>query len=340
MTDLTHIRILYLITKSNWGGAQHYVYTLATEAKKAGAEVGVACGGTGARHAPTGLLVERLTAAGVRTYPVSAFMRDISLVQEMRAFRELVRLIRDVQPDILHVNSSKAGGLGALAGRVAGVPRIIFTAHGWPFWEERPWLVRALLFFFSWLTALLAHRVIVVSDYDRQVTRSMPGISRKTVRIYNGIDLSTPLGSGAVIRDAFPPGVSITGTIGETTRNKNQAVLIEAARQDPSRYVAIVGTDGDERPRLEALIARYQLNKRVKLFGYIPWHEVLRGFDTFALPSVKEGLPYVLIEARLAGLPIEANRSVGGIAEILDAPDLSLFSLSTMLQGTFALYKH
>jgi glycosyltransferase involved in cell wall biosynthesis len=74
----------------------------------------------------------------------------------------------------------------------------------------------------------------------------------------------------------------------------------------------------------------------VKLFGFIPAAEVLRGFDTFALPSLKEGLPYVLIEAKAAGLPIEANR-VGGVGEILDH-DLEEFSLPRMVKETVAVY--
>ncbi len=336
---LASTKILYLITKSNWGGAQQYVFTLATEAAKQGAEVVVAFGGTGREGDEAGLLATRLAGAGIRTLFIRAFMRDISLPQELKAFRELTDLIRQERPDILHLNSSKAAGLGALAGRLAGVPTIIFTAHGWPFWEERPWPIRALIFFFSWLTALLSHYVIVVSNYDRRVTRWMPGVSSKTVRIYNGIDLSTPLGSGEVIRSAFPPGATILGTIGETTKNKNQVALIEEARRDPMLCVAIVGTDGDERPHLEHLIRTEGLGDRVKLFGYIPWPDVLRGFDRFSLPSLKEGLPYVLIEARLAGLPIEANRAIGGIAEILDAPDLQIFSIEALCRNTFKLYR-
>ena len=65
---------------------------------------------------------------------------------------------------------------------------------------------------------------------------------------------------------------------------------------------------------------------------------VLKGFDIFALPSIKEGLPYVLLEAKAAGLPIEANR-VGGVGEILDAKDLNDFSLEQMVQKTVALYR-
>ena len=65
--------------------------------------------------------------------------------------------------------------------------------------------------------------------------------------------------------------------------------------------------------------------------------EVLKGFDVFALPSIKEGLPYVLLEAKLAGLPIVANR-VGGVEEILDAQSMEEFSLKRMVEKTVSVY--
>ena len=72
----------------------------------------------------------------------------------------------------------------------------------------------------SWITALLSHKIIVVSDYDLKVAQKMLGIAYKTVRIYNGIDFHFPLGSGDVVRHSFPKGVRITGTVGELTKTK------------------------------------------------------------------------------------------------------------------------
>ena len=164
----------------------------------------------------------------------------------------------------------------------------------------------------------------------------MPFIGKKAVRIYNGI-VPMSFGRGEKIRNAFPPGVKITGTVGELTHNKNQTALVEEARSKSDMYVAIVGF-GEDYTILDYKIKKYGLQNQVKLFGFIPVKEVLKGFDIFALPSLKEGLPYVLLEARAAGLPIIANR-VGGVPEILDAKDLSDFSLQTMLEKTTALYE-
>lgn len=142
-------------------------------------------------------------------------------------------------------------------------------------------------------------------------------------------------GSGEAIRSAFPQGARIVGTIGELNKNKNHIALIEETKNKP-RYVAIVG-EGELRPMLEAKIKEYGLEERVKLFGFMPAKDVLKGFDVFALPSLKEGLPYVLLEAKQAGLPIEANR-IGGIPDILDAQDMSEFTLEKMVEKTAAVY--
>ncbi len=323
-------KVIFVITKSNWGGAQHYVFDLAL-ALRGEFEIGVAFG-------QEGLLAKKLREAGIATFPLKALQRDVSIISDVKSFFELVQLFKKEKPDVVHLNSSKAGGVGALAARLVGVKKIIFTAHGWPFWEQRNPLARALIWLASWATALLCHKIIVVSNYDLQVTQKMPFIAHKTVRIYNGIDPDFPLQleSGDFVREQFPKGAFITGTIGELNKNKNQIALIEQAKNNPSMYVAICG-DGENKLFLQKKIEEYGLGNRVKLLGFVEPRMVLRGFDRFALPSIKEGLPYVLLEVRAAGLPIEASR-VGGVGEILDAHDLTPFSLEKMVAETKKLY--
>lgn len=328
-------KVLFVITKSNWGGAQRYVYDLATNLPQGQFEVVVAFGGTGEADASTGLLAERLKAGDVRTIFLASFTRDIYFLREFKAFFELLRVIKEEKPDVLHLNSSKAGGLGALAGRITGTRRIIFTAHGFAHNEMRPLSERGLIWIASWFTILFANRVIVLSFYECKRSPDL-FLRRKITVIHNGIDLNMEFGSGEVIRNAFPTGARITGTIGELTKNKNQIALIEQAKNSPDMFVALVG-EGEERKNLEEKIKKYNLESRVKLFGFMPAGDVLRGFDVFALPSLKEGLPYVLLEAKAAGLPIVANR-IGGVGEILDSKNAEDFSLATMVEKTSVLY--
>lgn len=329
MENHTGKRILYIITKSNWGGAQRYVYDLATHLPKNQFEVSVALGGAGA-------LRQKLGAAGISVIGLENVQRDISVATDVGGFISLYRTIRACKPDVIHLNSSKAGALGALAARLLGVRRVVFTVHGWPFAEKRGLTWRLFAFVGSWVTALLSHAVIVISSHDFRIGKKIPLCGNKMHLIFNGIELPMSFGSGEQIRHAFPPGVRITGTVGELTQNKNHIALIEQAKSDPNLYVAIVG-EGEERAHLEARIRKCGLSDRVKLFGFIPANEVMKGFDTFTFPSLKEGLPYVLLEAKAAGLPITANR-VGGVPDVLDAHDMNEFTLSRMLAKTITLY--
>ena len=329
MESFAKKKILFIITKSNWGGAQRYVYDLATNLPKEQFEVAAALGGDGA-------LQQKLREASIPVIPLKNVQRDLSVSADVSGFFSLCKAIRSYRPDVVHLNSSKIGGLGALAARLLGVPRIVFTAHGWPFAEKRNIVWRLFALVGSWATALLSHAVIVVSKNDLRIGKRMPFCSASMHLIYNGIDLHMPFDSGENIRNSFPPGARITGTLGELTHNKNQIALIEQAKNDPHMYVAIVG-DGEDRSYLKKKIEEYGLNARVKLFGFMFASEALRGFDVFALPSLKEGLPYVLLEAKAAGLPIVASR-VGGVGEILDAKDMSDFSLERMVQKTMSLY--
>ena len=314
-------KVTYVITKSNWGGAQRYVFDLATNLPKEQFEVAVALGGDG-------LLAKKLQEQNTSIYRSVSLGRDISIGKDIRSFFELYRLFKKERPDVVHLNSSKAGGIGALAARVAGIKKIIFTVHGLPEDEPRGALSRLFIKIATRLTFVLCDTVITVSKENQRRVRG-------SVLIYNGV-APMQFSSGDIIRHAFPAGATITGTIGELNKNKNQIALIEQAKNNPDMYVAIVG-EGEDRAMLEAKIRTYGLESRVKLFGFLPAAEVLKGFDTFALPSLKEGLPYVLLEAKQAGLPIVANR-VGGVGEILDAKDMQEFSLERMVEKTTALY--
>ncbi|MBX4216160.1 glycosyltransferase [Candidatus Parcubacteria bacterium] len=311
-------KIVYLITKGNWGGAQRYVYDLAVHFTKENDVLVV----TGA----PGTLTERLSAAGVRTKSVLGLRRDVSFLDEFRSFFAILKIVRDERPDILHVNSSKAAGFGALAGRLARVPRIVFTAHGWAFNEPRPLWEIGLIYFLSWMTVLLAHRTITVSERDAKEARTFPFAGNRISTVYLGIEAprftsrvtarKTLLAESAV---SSGRGAYWIGMIGELTRNKGYRYALDAfaelSQEAPNALLAIVG-EGEERASLERYIARAGLSDRVLLAGFRPAEAVLCAFDAFLMSSVKEGLPYVLLEAAHAKLPVVATE-VGGIPEII-----------------------
>ncbi len=131
-------KILFVITKATWGGAQKYVYELATATQAAGYATVVAYG-------QPGLLVAKLSAQQIRTIHLRSLARDIKSANDRRALGELRKMFKDERPAIVHLNSSKAAALGALAARLEQAPQIIYTAHGWAFNESRPLWQKVLL---------------------------------------------------------------------------------------------------------------------------------------------------------------------------------------------------
>lgn len=324
-------KILYVITKSDFGGAQRYVYDLATHISKGTYDVIVAFGGEG-------VLKEKLETAKVQTLSLSSLERDVSIFKEVRSFIALIKILRKEKPDIVHLNSSKAGALGALAVRFAGVldflnpqrptlsPHSVFTAHGWPFKEERPFTERFLIGFASWLTVLFAHHTIVVSEDDRERALWMPFVQEKISVIHNGIEppllLSREEARMALTeRMEHPPHPETLwiGTIAELHRNKGLSYALRALKEIHSKYnvfYVIIG-EGEEREHLEKLSVMLGVSERVAFVGHMNnAASYLHAFDMFLLPSVKEGLPYTLLEAGYAARP-SIGTAIGGIGEII-----------------------
>ena len=316
-------KIIYLITKSNFGGAQKYVYELALAAQARGWDVSVACGGTGEKNAGLGLLASKLTAVDIRVTPIHHFMRNVSFDDDITAFFEVKRLLKDERPDILHVTSSKAGGIGGIAGRMAHVPRIIFTSHGLTIDETwRPFWQRLMIYIGTWLTMHFAHHSIMISSETYKRARRMPGMRKSVHFIKNGVapvDFLDKNVARTELEIHIPESHSLIGGIGELHVNKNWTVAIQAiAALPPTVHLAIIG-GGEEYESLRLHVEKLNVHDRVHLIGYVPDAvKYLKAFDIFMLPSKKEGLPYVILEAGLAGLPVIAS-DLPGIRDIMDS---------------------
>ncbi len=311
-------KILYVITKSNWGGAQRYVYDLATHLPADRYEVSVALGGGG-------LLRERLYSQGIRVLELHSLERDMGM-GDFSAFLELYRLIRHECPDIIHLNSSKVGILGSLAGRILRVPAIIFTAHGWAHTEDRPLISRILIKALHMITVYLCHHVITVSKKTRKQIGILGIVPRRVRVIYNGID-SVKFLERIQARESLEEktgakkeGVWI-GILAELHPNKGLRYAVEAAaqlrRKGEEQFSMIIIGEGEERDALEKLIHEFSLENHVFLVGFLKdASHYLTAFDIFLLPSVKEGFPYSLLEAVAAGLGTIAS-DVGGVRELI-----------------------
>lgn len=310
-------KILYIITKASFGGAQRYVYDLATNIPQDKFEVAVALGGEGG-------LKDKLIESGIRVITINNLERDISASKDLSVFFELINIIKTERPDVVHLNSSKIGGLGALATRITSSDaRIIFTGHGWAFNESRSAVSKIIIGALHFITILLSHKTIAVSQATREQIDIFPFIKNKLEVIHNGLGKIDFLDRESSRRTLLKDEVNKIwiGTISELHKNKGLDIAIKAFKEisrDNSQAIFVIIGDGEERIALEKLIRELDLTGKVFLLGRVnEASKYLKAFDIFTLTSRTEALPYVILEAGAAGLPVVATK-VGGVPEIIE----------------------
>ncbi len=318
-------KVLFLITKSNWGGAQRYVYDLATSLDRQQFEPVVALGGNGP-------LADMLHHASIRVIPLTHLKNSIHPRDTWAAFSEIRAILKTEKPTVFHLNSSVAGLIGALAGRSCLVRRIIFTAHGWAFNEDRPWWQKLILKKLHYCTVLLAHHTIAVST--AMVAQMNWPLAQRHMSVINPGRTIGPMYDSQQARaelvNFFPqlrPVMTTiwVGCIAELHPIKRHHILIESfmtlARTHPDVQLICIG-DGILKDELVARVKSVDLDSRVFFVGAV--HEAARflpAFDYFVLASKSESYGYVIHEAGLARVPVIAT-NVGGITDIV-TPDYS-----------------
>ncbi|MBI5728719.1 MAG: glycosyltransferase family 4 protein [Candidatus Magasanikbacteria bacterium] len=322
-------KILYVITQGEWGGAERYIYDLAT-ALGPNFDVIVAIGEPKGRRD----LQNKLSKdERIRVIQLSHLVRRITPYHDLRAVFELANLYKKLQPDIIHLNSSKAGIIGSLAKKLLPAPyslRTVYTIHGWIFNEPLPWLRKKLYFSLEKWTARLKDGFIALSSFEAEQGKTLLKIpSDKITVIPHGVSKqNAPLSKKETrselankIGRALSEKTIWVGSIANYHKTKGLDVLIQALAEKKNTLrdvLCLLIGGGPERDQLSKLISENHLENLIYLTGTIAEaSRYLPAFDLFVLPSRKEGLPYALLEAMQARVPIIATR-VGGIPELIE----------------------
>ncbi len=323
-------RVLFVITQSELGGAQKFLSNLVSHLDKNVYEFLVAVGSTG-----NGDFLRVLKAEGIPCQTLK-FLKREPTINDIRAVFEVRSLIKNYRPDVLFLNSSKAGFIGSLASvfptRINAI-KVVYRIGGWSFndpwpkWKKLFWIV------LEWISARWKDVIIVNNQRDMEKAKKLKIRPRgQTVLIHNGIETykldllqreearEKLFEKAAKYSGRNVLAKNIVGTIANFYPTKGLEYLIGAAdyfKGNDDLVFFIIG-DGELRPELEKMIRERGLENKVFLLGQIPdAYRFLPGLDIFVLPSVKEGFPWALIEAMSAKLPVIAT-DVGAIPEIID----------------------
>ena len=294
-----------MVTLAEVGGAQAYVRDLLPAAQER-FDVTVAAYGDGP-------LRDAATELGVRFVPLKHVRRPLSAYQDTLGFVELTGLFRRLRPDIVHLNSSKAGVLGRIAAAAAGVPVCIFTAHGWAF-KAAGGIGASCYLWADRVMRPLATMVICVSETERSAgVAARVCTPAKTIVIANAVDVGDPVG-----RSQNTARLLEIVSVGRLAPPKDFLTLLEAFEMLPlgKARLTLVG-GGPLRQRLESEISRRGLTEVVDLAGEVQdVRSMLERSDIFVLSSHSEGMPISVLEAMATGLPVVAS-DVGGVHEVV-----------------------
>jgi glycosyltransferase involved in cell wall biosynthesis len=275
-----------------------------------------------------GRLVDEATAAGLEVLTEPSLRVPIALRDDLKALGELDSPLRDRHFDVVHTHCAKAGAVGRLAARRAGVPRIVHTYHGFPFHEfqsaarRRAYVaIERRLGRFTDLALCVGSGVAVEAVRRRllepQRIRTIGVVIPEAGRSAAGLPPAAHTRRRARLALGLPPAAVVIGAVGRLTYQKAPEDFVAALRGLARPGVVGVWIGGGELAGRVAALAARGPGPRVVLAGEredVP--ELLPAFDVFALPSRYEGLPTAIVEAMACGIPVVAT-AVNAVGDVV-----------------------
>ncbi len=324
-------KVVHIITRLDQGGSARNTMLTALGHDRAQFEPVVITGDAGTWDAQGGLTatmenLRLLEKEGIRYHMVSSLVRHISPKADLTALWNLTTLLRQERPYIVHTHTSKAGVLGRLAARIAGIPVIVHTPHGHVFYGHFgpifSWGFSRIECVMAWITDELI--ALTAAEKTEHLERGIGRADRVAV-VPSGIDIDRfqkARAAGKVMPDWFdcPSDAVVIGSVGWLTDVKGHRFLVDAVAQlkqeYPRLHLVILGS-GDQQDALLHQAREVGISQAVHLVGHrADVERALAGMDCFVLPSLNEGMGRALIEAMAAGLPVIASR-VGGIPALI-----------------------
>ncbi|MCH2107222.1 MAG: glycosyltransferase [Planctomycetes bacterium] len=262
----------------------------------------------------------QLAEAGAHVHEVP-MVRELDLAKDRAHAQELFSLIQELEPDLIHTHSSKAGALGRRAARKAGCEAVVHTPHtysflfGHMFGPLKRWIFKAV----ERRLSRMARLIVAVSEGEAATMRSSGVVDPTQVRVVsNGIDPAPyELAAPAALEESEGGRLRVL-VCGLLNVAKGQDLAISALALPGCEEVELwIAGEGEERRSLEGLAASLGVAERVVFLGHredVP--SLMKAADLLLLPSRWEGMPYVVLEAAAAGLPV-LGTPVDGARELL-----------------------
>jgi glycosyltransferase involved in cell wall biosynthesis len=266
----------------------------------------------------------------IHTQPISRTLNPLSAIRSTFA---LVRRFREERFDVVHVHTPVAALIGRVAARIAGIPLVVYTAHGFYFHDEMPSLKRRLFVMLERFAGRFTDLLFSQSAEDAEdAVQEGIALRENVLAIGNGVDVArfdpVKVGAGDTARESLgiPRDAFVVGMIGRQVKEKGVADYLAAAKivaaQNPQAWFLLVGerlaSDHASGVEAELAAARAALGERLVTPGLrsdVP--ELLAAMDLFCLPSWREGMPRTIIEAMMMAKPVLATAIRGAREEVV-----------------------
>lgn len=297
----------------------------------------------------------RLEGTGIVCHQVDFVRSPFRLIKNVKAYRQLKRLMRNMEVQLVHCHTPMGGVLGRLAAkryRGKGM-KVFYTAHGFHFYHKAPMRNWLCYYPVEWVLSRYTDVLITINEEDSVRARKFPLPSNGCVEKVNGVGIDVASYRNIKVnletkRQEIGIGKEdyLIVSVGELTKRKNHKVVIQALAlmkaeciEKKIRY--FICGEGPKRSYLSKLIKKYGLEDIVFLPGYrTDVKEILAVSDCFVFPSRQEGLPVALMEALAVGLPcicsdVRGNRDLVVGRKAVSAKDYAE-QISEMLKVRYA----
>lgn len=323
------IKVLHIITRLILGGAQENTLLTAAGQQRSGRYDVVLL--SGIDEGPEGTLHDEARATGVPLVLVPWLIRPISPLKDLLALIALYRFIKKGKFDVVHTHSSKAGILGRIAARMAGVPVVVHTLHSLVFHEYQGRFKNRVYILLKKLCAPLTDLYISVCDATtRGALREGIASPDRYVTVYSGIDL-TPFEEvsrqltveQAKERLGLDPARPVVGKVARLYYQKGHDLFLQAAARiaiDNPKVIFLVVGDGILRQHLAHMAQDLGIGANVVFAGRVDPSDIpvyMRAMDVVVHTSIREGIARVIPQAYAVGIPVVAL-NLDGAPEVIE----------------------
>ena len=309
--DKPKLKICHVITRMIVGGAQENTLLTIKGHLQSGHQVELATGPSPGRE---GKLLEN---TGMPDFPIVEFpdmVRELSPLHDLKAFLALKKYFKAGKFDVVHTHSSKAGILGRLAARAAGVPVVVHTVHGQAFHPYQSKWKNRLYIALERFAAKYCDKIYAVAQamIDQCVAAKVAPADKYMV-VYSGMDTTAFANAAREVelrqKLGIPENARTIVTVARLFHQKGYEFVIPAAEKvlavDPDIHFLFVG-DGPMYDELQSYLKSKNIDRNFHFAGLVPPAEVCRYLaqsDLLWHLSLHEGLPRAVVQALASGIP-------------------------------------